>query len=937
MNLFLKIVSLFCSGLFLLVFQSCHKPIPDNWKWETLTTNGQPTARHEAGFIAYKSKLYLMGGRRINPTSEFDTNTQTWSSKSPTPIELHHFQPVVIGDAIYIIGAMTGQWPNETPLAQVVIYYPEQDKYVYGDSIPKHRRRGGAGAVTYNNKIYLVGGITNGHMNGYKPWFDEYNPENGEWKVLTDAPNARDHFQAVTSKDKLYVFAGRTTSKITDQDMALTINHGNIYDFVNQQWETVTNDLAIPTVRAGNFAFKWNDEIIIGGGESIKQEAAHNEVEAFNTKTNLWSEWPSLNQGRHGSGFAVVGNYVYTASGCGKRGGEPELTTIERLELPQGNPKPIMGETDNTPVFSQWHTITISFKGPATSESDPENPFLNYRLSVEFRHKETQQTIRGFYATDGNAAETSATSGNVWQVRFTPDKTGIWSYRATLHNGDSIALNTDLTVGEIVSISNEEGGFVVVDSGKEGNDFRAKGRLEASKGYFKFRGTNDYWLKAGANSPENLLGYVDFDNTYRIKAEAREGEAAAPQNIHEYAPHVKDWKAGDPTWKNGKGKSLIGAINYLASKGMNAAYFLTLNILGDGKDVWPYLNPDDFTRFDVSKLEQWEILFQHMQAKGILLHIVVQETENETMLDNGDTGPLRQLYFQELIARYGHHLGLVWNLGEENGPAPWVPVGQNDIQRKDMAKFIKESDPYQHPVLLHTHSEDPLRSDILNDILGFEYLDGLSLQQAERTEASKIVETWRAKSKKAGQDWLITMDEIGMWHTAALSDTQDSNHNTLRRYALWGTLLSGAAGIEWYFGAKHPNNDLTSEDWRQRNRLWEITNYAKEFFNAHLPYWQMTPNHQLINSKEAYCLHKANEVYAIYVPENGDYTIDLTETSGKFSVEWFDPLTGGALQTGSVKTLIGGVKRSLGTPPKDSNTSTDQDWVMLVKNLKNHE
>ncbi|WP_346880913.1 DUF5060 domain-containing protein [uncultured Algibacter sp.] len=916
----------------ILIFQSCKQDVPDNWAWEILETINKPVARHEAGFVSYKDKLYLIGGRRINPTSIYDPSTKTWTQKATTPIELHHFQPVVFNDAIYIIGAMTGQWPNEKPLDKVIIYYPERDEYIYSHTIPEHRRRGGAGAVIYNNKIYLVGGITNGHIDGYKAWLDEYNPETGEWKVLEDAPNARDHFQAVVNGNKLYAFAGRTTSKKTNQDMALTLSHGNIYDFEDHKWESVTNNLAIPTMRAGNFAFSWNNEVIIGGGESIKHEVAHNEVEAFNSTTGLWSNWPNLNQGRHGSGFAVIGNYVYTASGCGKRGGEPELTSIERLELPKGNAAPITKTVDSTLVFTKWHTITLPFSGPETSETATNNPFLNYRLSVEFSCNETKQTIRGFYTADGNASETSATAGAIWKVRFTPNKTGKWSYKATLQKGDSIAIKKDLKIAEIIHISNSEGHFIVVDSDKEGPDFRAHGRLEAAKGYFKFRDTNNYWLKAGTNSPENLLGYVDFDDTYRVKAEARKGEATAPEDIHTYTPHLKDWKTGDPTWKNGKGKSIIGAINYLASKGMNTSYFLTMNILGDGKDVWPYINPDDFTRFDVSKLEQWEILFQHMQSKGVLLHIVLQETENETMLDNGDTGALRQLYFNEMIARFGHHLGLVWNLGEENGPAPWVPIGQNDVQRKAMATYLKQNDPYNHPVLLHTHSEDPLRSDILDDILGFKDVDGLSLQQAERKEASTVVETWRTKAKEAGNEWLITMDEIGKWHTAALSDSEDPDHNTLRHYALWGTLLSGGAGVEWYFGAKHPHNDLTSEDWRQRNRLWELTNHAKVFFDTYLPYWEMRPEHSLINSKGAYCLRKTNEIYAIYLPKSGKYTLNLKGVKGKFSLQWFNPLTGGIeLQTGSVKTIIGGGLSALGNPPEIKNPSSNQDWVLLIK------
>lgn len=586
-------------------------------------------------------------------------------------------------------------------------------------------------------------------------------------------------------------------------------------------------------------------------------------------------------------------------------------------------------------TYLQWHTVTLSFNGPETGENAEDNPFLNYRLSVEFQHEETNQTIRGFYAADGNSAESSATSGHTWQVRFNPDKIGKWTYKATLHKGDSIALKDDLNIGEPITIDNEANNFLVAASDKSGVDFRAKGRLEASKGYFKFRNTNKYWIKAGTNSPEDLLGYVDFDDTYRIIAEDREGEAAAPDSIHRFAPHLKDWNTGDPTWKDGKGKTLVGAINYLASKGMNSAYFLTLNILGDGKDVWPYVSPDNFTRFDVSKLDQWEIVFNHMQAKGILLHMVIQETENETMLDNGDTGPLRQLYFRELIARFGHHLALVWNLGEENGPAEWSPIGQNDAQRKAMAKFLKENDPYQHPVLLHTHSEDPLRADILNDIIGFEYVDGLSLQQAEREHTSAVVEEWRTKARETNHDWLITMDEIGKWHTGALSDVQDPNHNTLRQYVLWGTLLSGGAGVEWYFGAKHPHNDLTSEDWRQRNRLWEITNHAKVFFDAHLPYWEMQPEHTLVNSEEAYCLKKTSEIYAVYLPNSNEHTLNLTEAEGTFSVQWYNPLMGGNLEQGSVKEISSGGIRNLGFPPSDSKAISNQDWVCLVKRLNN--
>ena len=39
-------------------------------------------------------------------------------------MELHHFQAVAVGDAIHMVGAMTGPYPNEKPLDKVVSIFP---------------------------------------------------------------------------------------------------------------------------------------------------------------------------------------------------------------------------------------------------------------------------------------------------------------------------------------------------------------------------------------------------------------------------------------------------------------------------------------------------------------------------------------------------------------------------------------------------------------------------------------------------------------------------------------------------------------------------------------------------------------------------------------------------------------------------------------------
>ena len=927
------------SGLFLMLVACSAKDEKGIFKstWETVETKGVLTARHEASLIAYKDKLYLIGGRRINPVDVYDPKTNTWTQKSDTPLELHHFQAVVVGDAIYLMGAMTGGWPNETPLEKVVIYYPEEDRFEMSHAVPKERRRGGAGVVVRNGKIYMAGGITNGHMNGYVNWFDEYDPKTGQWRILPDAPHARDHLSATIAGNKLYAFAGRKSEHAIGNNFGQTLDYGDIFDFETNEWLPTRDDQILPTPRAGNMAITWGDEVLIGGGESDTQVPAHDEVEAYNTHTKQWRSWPSLNQGRHGSGFAIIGEYLFVASGCGERGGKPELTTLERLKLPakseatsaERTSLPVNASSSNKKTVNRlWHSYTVNIEGPNTSETTVLNPFTDYRLLVTFKNNDKETLVRGFYAADGEAANTSAAEGNIWQARFTPDETGEWTYEAVLEQATDIATQRAKNIGTV--ITQKSGSFTVTNSDKTAPDFRTpnRGRLRASNGYFRFKNSGGYWLKGGPNSPENLLAFEGFDQTYRISEEAREGESAAIGGIHRFEPHLKDWNIGDPTWGNGKGRAIIGAMNYLSEKQMNTAYFLTLNILGDGKDVWPYQSPEDFTRFDVSKLEQWNILFDHMQSKGILLHVVIQETENELMLDGGDTGPLRSLYLSELISRFGHHPALIWNLGEENGPVHWRPEGQNDQQRKAMADYFEEHDPYKNPVLLHTHSQAQEKDDIAGPLLGYKALDGLSLQVDERETVFDETRKWRRLAQEAGHDWVLTMDEIGPWHMGAAPDALNPHHNGLRRHALWGHLLGGGAGVEWYFGAKFPSNDLTTEDWRTRDNLWTQTANALAFFETHLPYWEMTDCRGVFDREDIYCAAKAGDTYALYLPEGGTGILSLPEGK-EYTLSWYDPISGGALQTGAITKVEGSNRIELGLPP----LSNGNDWVLLIQAL----
>ncbi|MEL6943869.1 MAG: kelch repeat-containing protein, partial [Bacteroidota bacterium] len=96
-------------------------------------------------------------------------------------------------------------------------------------------------------------------------------------------------------------------------------------------WSTLENGL--PTERAGNFTVLYGQEILVLGGESFNQTPAHSEVEALNVKTHTWRTLSPMKQGRHGTGAILHEGKVCVASGCGNRGGEPELKTMEYLSF----------------------------------------------------------------------------------------------------------------------------------------------------------------------------------------------------------------------------------------------------------------------------------------------------------------------------------------------------------------------------------------------------------------------------------------------------------------------------------------------------------------------------------------------------------------------------------------------------------------------------
>ena len=568
-----------------------------------------------------------------------------------------------------------------------------------------------------------------------------------------------------------------------------------------------------------------------------------------------------------------------------------------------------------TGELKEFHKVTLTWDALQTGENI--STYQDYRLNVTFSSPSGQTyVVPGYFAADGNAAETSATSGNKWRCHFTATEQGTWQYSVSFRTGPNIATSFNATEGSpIASINNDSGTFVITGTDKTGVDFRSKGKLEYVDEHFLRWTTGEYFLKSGSNSPEVFLEYSEFDNT--------------PRNVKRnypprtYSAHIPHWNPGDPTWQSGLGTGIIGAVNYLSSEGVNAHYFLTMSVYGDNDTVFPWLDIDSTYQYDVSKLDQWQIVFDHMMEKGIMVHFVLTEGENQALFEYVDGvpsfGDSRKIYYREMVARFGYLNAITWNIGEENGWNRTAPYGVANTtqQRLDFANYIKNLIYYDDHI---TVENGPTSNDnIFFGLLGINDFTGASIQGAysNYSHGRARILNWTQQSAANGRKWVVTYDE------PYTGGNVTPNLASIRKYVVWGTLTAGGAGSEFYVGG---GNDFRLEDYTPYSDYWQALRIGRELFEDNaIPFYEMENNDDILS--EGWCLQKEFEHYVIYLENGGTTNIDI---AGEYSVKWYDPSTGGSLQDGTVTSISGGSSVNLGFAPNNVNS----DWVIVLESIQ---
>jgi len=582
----------------------------------------------------------------------------------------------------------------------------------------------------------------------------------------------------------------------------------------------------------------------------------------------------------------------------------------------------VFSATDIKEPVNLWYPVILTFDGPNVDESS--TTFCNHRLNVTFINGDKNYHVPGYFAADGNAADTSGSRGNKWRVKFTPDEPGQWRYRVSFRTGKDIAISDNPNAGSpVVGIDGETGTFKVGPFNPSAPGLYSKGMLTyVGEHYAQFKGNKEWFVKSGPGSPEDFFGYQDFDGTYDHpikKSSTQKKDGYLYENngkgLHRYQSHESDWQVGDPTWKGDKGKGIIGAINYLTRIGATTIYLIINTSTDDADNCWPWTDRQSFLEYDVSKLEQWGIVFEHMDRMGLSPSLYLSEADNNVDLNGGEMGLEYRVYYREMVARFSHHLGWRYNIGEE-------PTMSNEEVKK-AAEVLRSLDPYGHPIGSHCSHKITKFTEMYNSLLGLDYFDG-AWMQLHRNHHTEIAD-WCSKSADIGHKWIVGNDES--WEIEP-----DATDRAEEYY--WKTIMAGGEGMTQYLGYDiNDISDITIEDFREIEATQTIMVNARKLLsmpaiNKHLPF--MKSEDGLIGNDGSdnppFCFAKEGEVYIIYRGNGEDINLDLSNQPRDYLVKWYDPRKGGNLQDGSVKKVMGGGNVSLGQAPSDNTKS----WAIVV-------
>ena len=493
---------------------------------------------------------------------------------------------------------------------------------------------------------------------------------------------------------------------------------------------------------------------------------------------------------------------------------------------------------------------------------DVSNPFTGATLTGSFETAGGKRwQVEGFSDSD---------DGSVYRIRFMPSASGDYRYAVTYHQGDF----QKAFAGSFHANPGRRRGPIRVDP-----QYPWHFIWEGTGEHYFFNGTTAYWLMGWKD--DRVIDY-SIERLHKLKV-------------------------------NRMRVTIVGRTNIFYGEPVMVGDSFTVYVA-----PWPGQKPEDiyhpgfdYTRFRLPHWQKFDRALRFARDRDMIFSLVLDMNDSRVHPAAGSDDEHR--YIRYAVDRFAAFSNITWDMGDD------LDSFRDDRWTHETGTLIKQWDPYRH--LETSHPVDNIHQDRTS-----EWFDFTSFQEWSRDQHHYMLNQ-RKQQLATGRIIPQTNEEYGyedhypMWSRGLGSESAD----TLRRTA-WEIVMAGGyqtAGESCRRGTNvWPDSGGGWMNGRGDDTQTMFVGYGHmvDFFTG-FEWWKAEPHDELVDNGN-YCLAKAGEVYAVYLPRGGKVTVRIEP--GQYVAYWFSAVSG----------------EKIPLPPVDGPSWTSpeapdhDDWVLLLLQKK---
>ena len=514
-----------------------------------------------------------------------------------------------------------------------------------------------------------------------------------------------------------------------------------------------------------------------------------------------------------------------------------------------------VSSTDYNPYNYQEIRVEMTFIKPSQQAYNQYAFWYRDYLKLDVIGKETNEA--GFITKGQEYINWGDNSYSHYRVRITPNETGLWQYEMRL------IINNQTT-------QTKSGEFIVSDKDKRSAGFIRVD--EVNKRNFIFEQSQETYIPSGINLAwyASSLGTHDYFNWFKKMNEVDMNMARIWLASWSFSLHKDSYDNFDTR------QNILARLDYLFNFAKEHQVYIMLTLLNHGQ-------------FSANTNPEWSHN-PYNQEIGGMLEYPIQFFYNE----EAKSAYKNELLY--LIARYSYSEELfAWELFNE---VDWVDGYSGLIVTRwhdEMAKFIKENDPYSH--LITTSYKYPFNTPAFDlDSLDFANYHSYGFYnknyiQEVNNDMIRLFDTYQ-KPHFYG--------EIGIdWQSGNNTYNLDPYGVTLRQAQWSGIMSSSGSANQWWW-----------DSWVEKHNLWSkmqgASVFAKMVDVANKEYTLLqTQNSLSINNSSIGILgyKLENTIYGYLFNRHWSYSnhspelieniiVNIPFPNGEYNLSIYDTLTG---------------------------------------------